>query len=120
MAHELDIVIPVYNEGENILDVLNALRKDLHTSFRVLICYDHDDDTTLKMLREHPVEGTDIECVKNQGKGALGAVLTGFKVSTAPAVMVLPADDDYNAARFNAMVEKFRQGSDIVCGSRFI
>jgi len=47
MASELDFVIPVYNEGENILSVLESLKKGIRTPFRVLICYDSDDDDTL-------------------------------------------------------------------------
>ena len=52
MPAELDIIIPVYNEGDNILPVLRALKQEMKTSFRVLICYDRDDDTTLKALKE--------------------------------------------------------------------
>jgi dolichol-phosphate mannosyltransferase len=39
---------------------------------------------------------------------------------SAPAVLMIPADDDYNAAAFQAMYDEFRRGSDIVCASRFI
>ena len=35
---ELDIVIPVYNEKDNILKVLGALAREMKTSARVLIC----------------------------------------------------------------------------------
>ena len=38
-----------------------------------------------------------IEFVRNRGRGAHGAVLTGFAASNAPFVVVYPADDDYNA-----------------------
>ncbi|HVT88064.1 MAG TPA: glycosyltransferase [Tepidisphaeraceae bacterium] len=120
MSPELDIVIPVYNEADNIIRVLQSLVKEVRTPFRVLICYDHDEDTTLKVLAANPVAGADVQLVKNEGRGALGAVLTGFRQSTAPAVMVLPADDDYNAPRIDGMMEQFRAGCDIVCGSRFM
>src|SRR5690606_16656820 len=39
---ELDIVIPVYNEGANIVRVLQSLREHVASRFRVLICYDRD------------------------------------------------------------------------------
>jgi len=120
MTPELDIIIPVYNEGENILPVLQAIANSVRTPFRVLICYDHDDDTTLTALKAHPVAGLELQLVKNEGRGALGAVLTGFRQSTAPAALVIPADDDYNAARLDVMMAKFREGCDIVVGSRFM
>ena len=39
-----------------------------------------------------------IEFVRNPGRGAHAAVMTGFAASTAPFVVVYPADDDFNAA----------------------
>jgi dolichol-phosphate mannosyltransferase len=117
---ELEIVMPVYNEGENILPVLRTLAAKVRTSFRVLICYDDDDDNTLQALKDHQPEGLSLATIKNEGRGALGAVLTGFKRSTAPAVLVFPADDDYNPGRIDSMVQKWREGADIVVGCRFM
>src|SRR6185369_12023511 len=117
---ELDIVIPVYNEGAGIRQVLESLRDHVRTPFRVLVCYDNDDDDTLPALGPLQAKGMHVVRVKNRGKGAFGAVVTGFAESTAPAVMVFPADDDYNAPRLDAMFERFREGCDIVCASRFI
>ncbi len=119
-APELDIVIPVYNEGDNIRPVLESFRAHIRTSYRVLICYDREEDDTLPVVRTLAQEGFPLVLVKNRGRGALGAVLTGFADSTAPAVLMFPADDDYNAQRIDALVEKFRAGADIVAASRFI
>jgi glycosyltransferase involved in cell wall biosynthesis len=117
---ELDIVIPVYNEGENILPVLESFKRHVKTPCRVLICYDHESDDTLPVVRAYPQDTFLVQLVKNRGRGALGAVLTGFQDSTAPAVLMYPADDDYNAPRIDRMMEKFREGCDIVAASRFI
>ncbi len=122
MVAELDIVIPVYNEGPNILATLGALVRELKTPARVLICYDFPEDNTLPVVRDNPqvYAGLPIELVRNRGRGAHSAVLTGFTVSTAPFVLVLPADDDFNAARLDSMVAAARGGCDIVCASRFM
>jgi dolichol-phosphate mannosyltransferase len=120
MPSKLDFVIPVYNEGENILTVLDSLKKALRIPYRVLICYDDDDDDTLSVLRGYNAE-TDVVLVKNRyGRGPHAAVRSGFDASTAPAVLMIPADDDYNAPAFQAMYDEFERGSDIVCASRFI
>jgi glycosyltransferase involved in cell wall biosynthesis len=116
---ELDIVIPVYNEGPNIRRVLDSFAAIKRTRFRVLICYDRDDDDTLTALRGYQA-GFPIALVKNRGQRALGAIVTGFADSTAPAVLVFPGDDDYNAARLDGMMDAFRAGADIVVASRFI
>lgn len=120
MAERLDIVIPVYNEGGNIYPVLDALRREVRTPFRVLICYDHDDDTTLAALRTYPGAGEiGLVAVKNDGTGPHAAVMTGFRFSDAPAVLVFPGDDDYNAGIVDAMFRRFQEGCDIVAASRF-
>jgi dolichol-phosphate mannosyltransferase len=119
-APELDIVIPVYNEGQNILLALDSFRHHVKTPCRVLICYDREEDNTLPVVRAYPQEKFSIQLVKNRGKGALGAVLTGFSASTAPAVLMYPADDDYNAPQIDPMMAKFREGCEIVVASRFI
>lgn len=118
--YDLDIIIPVYNERENIISVLDALKLSVTKSFRILICYDSDDDNTLPVIRDYKNTTFKIELVKNQGKEVHGAIVTGFKASCAPAVLVFPADDDYNAGIIDKMYEKFMEGCDIVAASRFI
>ena len=122
MAPELDIVIPVYNEGRNIVPTLAALSKALATPARVLICYDHDEDDTLPAIRDNPQAraGLSVEFVRNAGRGAHSAVMTGFAASRAPFILMYPADDDYNAAMLDRMVARAREGCDVVCASRFM
>jgi glycosyltransferase involved in cell wall biosynthesis len=122
MTAELDIVIPVYNEGRNIVATLAALTRSVTTPTRVLICYDRPDDDTLPAIRNNPQAhaGLALELVRNAGRGAHGAVMTGFAASTAPFVLMYPADDDVNAPMLDRMVELARAGCDIVCASRFM
>lgn len=118
----LDIVIPVYNEGANILRTLQSLVREVKTPLRVLICYDREDDDTLPAVRNNrdALGGLAIEFIRNRGRGAHGAVLTGFAASQAPFALVFPADDDYNAGMLDAMVTQAEAGCDIVCASRFM
>lgn len=116
----IDIVIPVYNEGKNIVRVLNAFDQQIKNPIRVLICYDFEDDSTLSAIRSFSSRRFDVVPVKNEGKYAHGAVITGFKYSSGPAVISYMADDDYNAGIIDIMVNKFFQGNDVVCASRFI
>jgi len=92
------------------------------TPSRVLICYDSEDDDTLPAIDNNraALAGMSIELVRNRGRGAHSAVLAGFAASTAPFVLVFPADDDYNAGMLDAMVGKAEGGCDIVCASRFM
>lgn len=121
-APRLDIVIPVYNEGGNILRTLAAIERDVTTPARVLICYDMDSDNTLPAVDGNRAlfPKTTICFVRNRGHRAHGAIMTGFAESEAPFVLVMPADDDYNAGILDAMVRKAESGCDIVCASRFM
>lgn len=115
----LDVLIPVYNEADNIAGVLDSLRRHVTTPFRVLICYDHDDDNTLVALKDYSA-GFEIGFVKNPGRGIHSAVVAGFRASTAPAVLIFPADDVHNAGIVDALVERWRQGDRVVAPSRFM
>lgn len=115
-------MIPVYNEGSNILATLGALAREVRTPARVLICYDGDDDDTLPAVRGHPdaYAGLHVVFVRNTGRGAHGAVMAGFAASTAPIVVAYPADDDFNAGILDRMADLVRGGCDVVCASRFM
>ena len=117
---KLDIIIPVFNEGESILSVLKCLQREVKTPFRVLICYDYEEDNTLRALRAYEYSPFEIRLVKNRGEGVHGAVMTGFRASTASAVVVYPADDDYNAGTLDRMYQKLQEGCEIVAASRFM
>lgn len=121
-AARLDIVIPVYNEGKNILATIGALARELKTPARVLICYDVPDDDTLPAVRNNPQvhAGLAVEFVRNPGRGVHAAVMAGFAASRAPFVLVFPADDDFNAGILDSMVARAQAGCDIVCASRFM
>src|SRR5258708_16567468 len=122
MTPELDIVIPVYNEGHNIVAVLAALKHALATPARVLICYDHAEDDTLPAIRENAdaFAGLPVELVRNAGPGVDGAILPAFARLTAPLILMFPADDHINAPILDRMVALAREGCDIICASRFM
>ena len=117
---KLDIVIPVYNEGENILDALNALKRLVRTSFRVLIVYDFNEDDTLPVVQRAGNMGFEVKLIQNKGRGVHGAIMTGFGEVRAPAALVFPADEAYNAPIVGVMYEKFKEGNDVVVASRFM
>jgi dolichol-phosphate mannosyltransferase len=122
MDQRLDIVIPVYNEGSNILATLGALARGVRTPACVLICYDFEEDNTLPVVRNNPQSytGLDVGFVRNPGRGAHAAVMAGFAASQAPVVVVYPADDDFNAGIIDDMVALVGDGCDVVCASRFL
>jgi dolichol-phosphate mannosyltransferase len=117
----IDILMPVYEEGERVWPVLDSLLEKVRTPFRVLICYDDEGDSTLGALERYERrDELDMVLVKNRGQGAYEAIETGFQFSNTDAVVVLPADDTHNAGILDEMIAHFEAGAALVCASRFM
>ena len=115
----LDIVIPVFNEGASIIEVIELLEQHVKTRFRILICYDFDEDDTLVAINSTPRDCV-IEYIKNTGTGPCDAVKSGFNASNSECVIVFPGDDTANQKIIDKMFQKFKDGSEVVVASRFI
>jgi dolichol-phosphate mannosyltransferase len=117
---DLDIIIPVYNEGANIISVLDALQRDVNCTHRILICYDFDEDNTLDAIAGYSPNQGNIILVKNPSSGPHSAIMAGINSSTAPFVLTHMADDDYTTPVIDGMVAKGKEGYEVVTGSRFM
>ena len=94
MTLALSIVVPVYNEAENITPVLrNLVAAVAATPYEVLIVYDFDADTTVPVVQRLLPELPQLRLVRNDlGRGVLNAIRQGFQVARAPYVLVMMAD----------------------------
>lgn len=117
---DLDIVIPVYNEATNIIQVLEQFKLNIKANYRILICYDFPEDNTLIAIQNYNTQNLNIKFILNQSTGPLGAIISGFQASTAPYVLVYPADDFINTLLIDHMLYLAKCGADIVCPSRFM
>jgi len=121
----LGIIIPVYNEAENIKKVLPLLKKYIIYDFKIFLCYDMDEDNTLPIaIKICDEEKIDLVLVKNYSTGACEAIKTGLlcsQKSDVTASLVFPADDFYNISQINLLYEKFLNNKcHIVCADRLI
>ena len=117
---KLDIIIPVYNEDKNIVRLLETLENEIACNFRVLICYDRDNDTTLKKLKNKKVTNKEILLIKNPKQGPNSAIIEGINSSKAEIILIYMADDFENIKLINNMVNLIERGNDLVIPSRFI
>ena len=118
--YNLDIIIPVYNEGENILSVVSHIKKNVKTKYQILICYDNENDNLFEYREEIFGICNDIVLVKNKYIGACGAIKTGLLYSTTDVKIVYPCDDLINGCIIDEMYKKFLEGNEIVAPSRFM
>ena len=117
---KLDIIIPVYNEDENIIKLLKLLDSTVICNFRILICYDNETDKTLKHLKNLNIIKNEIKLIKNPKQGPNSAIIEGIKSSNSKIILVYMADDFENIKLINEMVDLIEKGNDLVIPSRFI
>ncbi len=122
----LSIVLPVYNEGENIREALIRLLAKVKTPCEILIVYDFEEDTTLpalaSFLGENMVEEGKIKKVRNTyGRGVLYAIKTGLEKAQSKYVVVTMADLCDPPEVIDEMVKKAEEEDCVlVCGSRYM
>jgi glycosyltransferase involved in cell wall biosynthesis len=117
----LSIVIPVYNEGENVRALFSGLQESIGTGVEVLICYDFDEDNTLPPVREWSAAFPNLRLVKNEfGRGPLGAIKSGMNAASRPAVLVMMADLSDDLSAIPQMLDLFQNGCLLVAGSRYM
>lgn len=81
------ILIPVYNEGENIRNALAAIREKVRGDYQISIVYDFDEDTTLPALDAAEKDlGIAVRRIRNRyGLGVLNAIRSGFECADSAA-----------------------------------
>lgn len=118
----LSVVIPVYNEGENIVSVLQRLHREVHVSpLEVLVVYDFPEDTTVPVVERLRSSYPAVRLVLNRfGRGALNALRTGLLGARGPYVLVTMADLSDDLGDVDAMYRLALEGADVVAGSRYV
>ena len=121
-APALSIVIPVYNEGDNVVQNLRRIYQNVASApLEVLVVHDFDEDTTVPVVKRLQPEMPGLRAHRNRlGSGALNAVKSGLRAAAAPYVLVTMADGSDEPEVIDAMVEKARNGADVVSGSRYM
>ena len=118
MKYDLDIIIPVL-EKKVISKKQFKILKILKINFRIMIIYDFDTDPTIQVVKDN-FNRNEIVCLKNEYNGFNGAIKTGFQNIQSNAAILYPADDHQNFNLILKMFDKYKEGYDIVCASRFV
>lgn len=113
----LSIIIPVYNERENISQVLDAVIKADSLSFEkeIIVVDDCSTDGSREILKKR-TDVTVLLADKNGGKGA--AVKLGLTKVTGDFVMFQDADLEYSTENYKDLLREINHSNDAVFGSR--
>jgi len=78
-------VVPVYNEGENVVATLRGVIERAHTRpLEVLLVYDFDEDTTVPVVERLQSELPELRLHRNKlGRGVLNALKSGLAAARA-------------------------------------
>ena len=66
--NEFDILIPVFNENETIIKTLKNIISAVKYNYNIFICYDYDDDPTLKIIKKNFDNNSKIVFIKNSSE----------------------------------------------------
>jgi glycosyltransferase involved in cell wall biosynthesis len=116
----LEIVVPIYNEGKNILRLLELFEEFVKTDFRILLCYDLDEDNVFSFKNKFDKFKLDIVFVKNPSTGPCAAIKEGLYFGNSDCVIVYPADDFLNINIIDKMYLSFKENNEVVVASRFM
>ena len=123
----IDVIIPIFNEGENIEKTLDALARGIRlvdpaiAVFHLMPIYDFDEDNTLPVINSIKTKyDFPIYPIKNPKGGVVNALKQGFESAKGDHVLVTMADasDDYEI--LPRIMDLAQQGYDIVTPSRYM
>lgn len=120
----LFIVLPAYNEEQNIGPLLDRIQQAAASQYQVLVVNDGSTDGTALVVNSYS-ERIPLELLEHRVNKGLGqAITTGLRramelASADDIVVTMDADNTHDPALIGEMVEGIRQGLDVVIASRY-
>ncbi|WP_269608926.1 glycosyltransferase family 2 protein [Prochlorococcus marinus] len=119
----LSIVVPIYNEEESLPFLVNQLLEVLQPmeeTFELVLVNDGSSDNSAEVIRKLSFDIPELVGVllrKNYGQTA--AMAAGFDMSSGEVVVTLDGDLQNDPADIPLLVNKIRDGFDLVSGWRY-
>ena len=116
----LEIVIPIYHEGDKVIKLLDQFQNIIKTQIRVFLCYDTEKDNIFQYKNDLKKFKFEVVLVKNPSVGPCLAIKKGLYYGKSDCVIVYPADDLLNINIIDQMYVAFVNNNDVVVASRFM
>ncbi len=117
------IVIPTYNERDNLQELLERTHRSLEplgNSYELIVVDDDSPDETWKRASQY-ADAYHVRIVRRRGeKGLATAVLEGVKAARYDIIVVMDADLQHPPEKIPNLISCVQNGADIAIGSRFI
>ncbi|MGK7890201.1 MAG: glycosyltransferase family 2 protein [Leptolyngbyaceae cyanobacterium] len=121
-APQLSVVVPIYNEVESLLPLLEAIAngvRPLNLPYEMVCVDDGSSDGTTALLKQQALERSDLRAIilrRNYGQTA--AMAAGFKQAQGQIIVTMDGDLQNDPADIPLLVEKMQEGYDLVSGWR--
>jgi len=122
-APELAIVVPTFQERENVPQLIERLRRLLSgLEWEIIVVDDDSPDGTAAVVRAIGQADQRVRCLRRIGRrGLAGACLEGMLATQARYVAVMDGDLQHDETLLVSMLDRLRQnGADLVVASRFL
>ena len=119
---EFTVVVPTFNERENIPELLSRLEKSLRgEAWEVIFVDDDSTDGTAAQVREVARKNSRVRCLQRIGRrGLSSACVEGMLASSSPYLAVIDGDCQHDEAALPRMLELLKSGqADVVVGTRY-
>lgn len=117
------VIVPTYNEAENILAILEQTRQALPEA-GILVVDDGSPDGTAELVEKAAVAMGDVYVLRRAAKAGLGsAYRAGFRWALEhgfEACVEMDADFSHDPAALPELVRPLADGAEVVVGSRYI
>ena len=120
---KLSIIVPTYNEGGNVNELIKRLDKSLGgISWEVIFVDDNSPDGTANLARKIARTDSRVRCIQRIGRrGLSSACIEGMLASSADYLSVIDGDLQHDERLLPKMFSILQDGdTDIVIGSRYI
>lgn len=116
----ISIVLPTYNEAENVPVLVSRLRDVLaDVDHEIVVVDDDSPDETWRVAADLDQPGQPVRSIRRvHERGLSSAVVAGIEAATAPTVVVMDADLQHDERIIPALAAAVNDGHDIAVGSR--
>jgi glycosyltransferase involved in cell wall biosynthesis len=116
----ISVVIPAYNEGENVVACLDRVFEAVALPCEVLVVVDTPEDTTLPYLEKYARrEPRLVPTLNTYGKGPADAIRTGMDQARADVVVVTMADGCDDPQQIDQLARLVERGVVVAAASRY-
>ncbi|MBU4534509.1 MAG: glycosyltransferase [Euryarchaeota archaeon] len=121
---EVSVIIPMYNEEENVSPTISQIKAVLDDSYRdyeIIVVDDGSQDKTLDLAQKISENESKLKVLQheiNQGMGK--ALRTGFEKARGEVIVTIDADLSYEPQEIPRLVSNINEAVGIVIGSQYM